>query len=135
MAWSGTLLLALCGWAVMSLPLPVGLRLLAAAAGILALVWRYSRLFRQQRQIRRIRLYADGSLQLLGPNGNCSAATVGNDSVVLAGLAWLRLDLDGGRWHAELLRGNCRQSEDWRRFQVIWKHLPRRPGRRLGSDS
>jgi len=38
-------------------------------------------------------------------------------------LAWLVLaSPDGRRWLA-LLQGDSRESEQWRRLQVIWRHM------------
>ncbi len=71
----------------------------------------------------RIRLHADGQVELYDNDGRWQAATICNGCIVLRKLAWLRLKpATGARYH-ELLRGNSRESEQWRRLQVIWRHL------------
>ena len=71
----------------------------------------------------RIRLHADGSAEIGDPSGAWRCATLGRGSVVLERVAWLRFDVDGGSQIAELLTGNPRKNKDWRRLQVIWRHL------------
>ncbi len=75
------------------------------------------------KQFGRIRMYSDGRIELRNNDGHWQTATIGNGSIVLRKLAWLRLKpASGGRYH-ELLRRNSLQSEQWRRLQVIWRHL------------
>lgn len=122
-------------WVVFSLPIDGRLRLLAATGWAIALATGYCRRQVAQRQLHRLRLHADGSAMLQGPDGRWSSAELGRDSVVTAQLAWLRLRRADSRKHVELMRGNARENENWRRLQVIWRHLPRRPSSRLGSSS
>ena len=83
----------------------------------------------------RIRLFADGTVALLRPDGSWTPAMLGADSTVLAGLAWLHFDGAAGLSHTELVRGNSRKSKDWRRLQVIWRHCEKRREDALGSSS
>ena len=71
----------------------------------------------------RLRLYADGSAMTADPAGAWSDAKLRPGSVVLERVAWLRIDAGQGRRFAELLVGNSRKSNEWRRLQVIWRHL------------
>ncbi len=75
------------------------------------------------RHCTRIRVDPAGQLTVFAPDRCCAAATISNGSVVLRHLAWLRFRTSDGRQHAELLRRKSAQSEDWRRLQVIWRHL------------
>lgn len=132
--WS---LLALLGGTaiLLCLPVPPALRTLAAAGWAFCMILGYVGRRSRQQQLQRIRVYADGTAQLLSPDGAWSYVAVRGDSVVLNRLAWLRLEYADGHRHAELLRGDSRESEDWRRFHVIWKHVSRQPQSRLGSSS
>ena len=71
----------------------------------------------------RIRIMADGALRVLGPDGNWRVARLASGTVVLRRYAWIRCRIEAGQYCAELVRGNCRQSHDWRRLQVIWRHV------------
>lgn len=44
-------------------------------------------------------------------------------SVLLSHVGWLRLQAADGTRFAELVAGNPRKNKDWRRMQVIWRHL------------
>ena len=71
----------------------------------------------------KLRLDNEGNVRLFSADGCCTAATIDGGSVVLPGLAWLRLRTDSGRRQAELLRRKTAGSNEWRRLQVIWRHL------------
>jgi hypothetical protein len=75
------------------------------------------------RRYRRIRIDSSGALELLRTQGGWMSAELLAGSVVLQNLAWLRFRLPGGLPCAELLQGNMRENESWRRFQLIWRHL------------
>ncbi len=79
-----------------------------------------------QRAWRRYRCVAvDGELglRLLDAGGNWHSAEVLPGSVVLRRFAWLRIRDDAGVVFAEPLEGRCRESPQWRRLQVIWRHI------------
>ena len=71
----------------------------------------------------RIQLDASGELQVYGADGRCTTATLEPGSVVLQWAAWLRYRTGEGMRHAELLGGKTAGPHDWRRLQVIWRHL------------
>jgi hypothetical protein len=75
------------------------------------------------RQYRAVRVFSDGTIELRGAEATVASAQLLPGSIVLPGLAWLRLRLENGRTSGELLRGNIGEDEDWRRLQVIWRHL------------
>lgn len=79
------------------------------------------------KQYRRIRIDCDGALQVLSRTGLWQPAELGNGSLVLGRIAWLRFRLRNGRRCAELLTGDPHEHQSWRRFQVIWRHLGGRP--------
>jgi hypothetical protein len=71
----------------------------------------------------RLRVFADGSVELCAADGEWQAAAIGRGCVVLPTVAWLNLPLSGGGRYRALLRGDARESKQWRRLQVIWRHL------------
>lgn len=131
-----TLLACAAGVAVLStLPIDPYLRSGSIAAWSIWLAWNLAQRHVKERQLLRIRLFGDASAALLRPDGSWTRVEVAPDSTVLAGLAWLALCPEAGPAHTELLRGNSRECEDWRRLQVIWRHLDRGRDSALGSGS
>ena len=53
-------------------------------------------------------------------------SVAGTDSIrdlVADRIGWLHLKTADGKQFAELICGDCRESDDWRRLQVIWRHI------------
>ena len=75
------------------------------------------------RNCERLRIFADGSAAIADATGTWCKASLRPGSVVLDRVAWLRIDAGQGRRFAELLVGNSRKNNAWRRLQVIWRHL------------
>lgn len=71
----------------------------------------------------RIRVEPGGTLLVYDADECCSLATLQPGSIVLGRAAWLRFQDSDGRRHVELLRRKTVQNKDWRRLQVIWRHL------------
>ena len=76
---------------------------------------------------RRLRMSAGGEMSLLDPLGNWHSAGLLPGSVLLRRLGWIRLETGKGHRFAEPVRGSCRESDDWRRLQVIWRHIGATP--------
>jgi len=74
-------------------------------------------------RFQRIRIWHCGDAELLTSDGSWSPAALVSGSVVLRKYAWLRLKTPDGQRFGELLCGKCMQNEQWRRLQVIWRHL------------
>ncbi len=118
-------------WAAMSLGLIIIISLpingLLRAAGVI--IWlivtgaEMILITSAHKRFVRIRLHSDGQVELRDNDGQWQAATLSDGCVVLRRLAWLRLKLATGARYHELLRRNPLQSEQWRRLQVIWRHL------------
>lgn len=70
-----------------------------------------------------LRVAADGQVLRQCRDGGWQPARLCPGSVVLPRLAWLRLEPPGMRPYAELVRAKTQKSEDWRRLQVIWRHI------------
>ncbi|HEX5787598.1 MAG TPA: hypothetical protein VFY03_05425 [Woeseiaceae bacterium] len=116
-ACAGTLILA-------TLPLAAGLAWPAAVAwtgwvGVELLMAR-----RAYRDCSAYTLAAGGKLSVTGQGGGRLAGDLAPGSVVLANYAWLRVAVPGRRPWGELLRRQDQDREQWRRFQVICRHLP-----------
>ncbi len=78
---------------------------------------------RAYQRINRIRIDCSGHVGLRNSSGEWQAARLATGSVVLDRFAWLRIEACDGRRSVELLRGITRKNEEWRRLQVIWRHL------------
>jgi len=75
------------------------------------------------KRCRCIRIGHGGDVELLGHDGSWMLATLVSGSVVLRKYAWLRLETREGLRFAELVRAKNTQNKEWRRLQVIWRHL------------
>ena len=71
----------------------------------------------------RLRIAMDGDILLLDPDGVWQPARLLSGSAVLRRVGWILFETSEGRQFAELVRGRCRESDDWRRLQVIWRHI------------
>ena len=70
-----------------------------------------------------LRIEAGGYVEVEASCGRRVAATLQAGSFVLQRYAWLRVAPDAGRPYPELLQRDSCESEEWRRFQVIWRHF------------
>lgn len=119
---SGRVLVAGAIGVSLTLSLHPGLRL-GCALSCLLLGWRdLCRLQRGFHACEAIQLLNDGSARIYG-NGAWTDARLESGSVVLSRVAWLRLKTADGVAVSELLSGDPRRSGDWRRLQVIWRHI------------
>ena len=121
--WSGVAA-ALVGVAVIAgLEAPLALRLSGGAAWT-AIVGAQLRALRHGwSSCGALRVHADGAVTVLGPDGEWSPGRLERDGVLLRRWGWIRLRTGSGRPFAEPLRGACRESREWRRLQVIWRHI------------
>ncbi len=108
---------------IISLPIDGWLRAAGASIWLISMGAELRVISSAHKRFRRIRMHSDGQVELQDNEGHWQAATIANGCVVTQKLAWLRLKpATGARYH-ELLRRNSRESEQWRRLQVIWRHL------------
>ena len=70
-----------------------------------------------------IRLWSNGEVAVLNDDREWLTGTLQTGSVLLQNFAWLRVRTVDGEHIVEPLRGNARQSQEWRRLQVIWRHI------------
>ena len=118
---------------VAGVPLIATLGIASSGRAVLAAAW-LAISARQWLSFRRayaqngiLRVDADGGIRRRCDTGEWETLELLSGSVVTAGWAWLRLGRANGPNFAELLHGRARQSEDWRRFQVIWRHVGATP--------
>jgi len=98
--------------------------LIAGSAAWLAYSgWELVGVSRGYARCRRLRVTAGGEMKLLDAEGNWRAARLLPCSVLLRRVGWIRGEDSEGRQYAEPVRGSCRESDDWRRLQVIWRHI------------
>jgi hypothetical protein len=121
-------LLAVSGGAGLSGTLLVlGLPLRSELAFVLVCLWLARCLLEIRLQVRgasridRIRICPTGSLEGLSRTGAVESLTVLSGSMVMSRVAWLRLEFGDGLQYGELLTGNPRRDEQWRRLQLIWR--------------
>ncbi len=108
---------------VVALPLHPAPKLLGCCAWLVFCWWEISMLARGFDDCGRLRMAAGGLLMYLDHKGEWREARLLPGSVVLQRVAWIRYRTDAGLRAAELLRGDCRVGNDWRRLQVIWRHV------------
>jgi len=121
--WSGvTLALAAC-LIILGLPVAAWLRLAGCGLWAAMAARELRQLRRAWRACRRLRFLAGGAIELLEADGQWHAASLESGSVLLRKTGWIRLRNRRGGRHGELLRGDARSSPDWRRLQVIWRHV------------
>lgn len=112
---------------VATLPIQVWARVLGAVCWLALGGRELCKMRRGQALCRRIRINAEAELSLLDPDGNWQGGRLLPGSVVLRSIAWIRVAGADGQRFAELVRGGCRDSRDWRRLQVIWRHIGATP--------
>jgi len=108
---------------VLLLPVHLAVTVGSSIVCVVGCVREQIRLRRAYRSFSRLRLGNDGALRVLDRHGNWQAARLLAGSVLLRHAGWIRVRTDEGCVFAELLRGRCRRSADWRRLQVIWRHV------------
>lgn len=112
---AGILLIA--GW-------PIGGWQIVLVVAWTARCWLELRRYRRAyRLFRHIRCAGDGSIVLADEAHTTTDAELLPGSVLLERVGWLRLETSDGQRFAELIAGNPRKNKDWRRLQVIWRHL------------
>ena len=106
-----------------SLPLPSALQPLAGLAWGAGAMFELARLRCAWANCTALRVRADGSAAVCGADGHWQPAVLLGGGILLRRSGWLRLRGGTGQVWAEPLRGACRSSHDWRRLQVIWRHV------------
>lgn len=116
LATVGVLLLA-------SMPFHPLARTAASVGWLLCCAWELLTVRRGFTACLGLRVLANGKVLRLDPDGHWHPARLLPGSLLLRRAGWLVLDSGQGVRFVEPIRGGCRQSNDWRRLQVIWRHI------------
>lgn len=108
---------------IMTMPLGVLPRMAAAGAWVLANGYDLDRQRRAYRRYHGLRLDSEGRVELRNRHGEWREARLLSGSVLIRRFGWIRLRDERGKVFAEPVRGRCRESRDWRRLQVLWRHV------------
>ena len=108
---------------IILLPIAVFWRVVIAVTWLAVNGRKMSLIARGHKRCRCIRIMERCQIAVMSPHGTWSPATLAAGSIVLSHYAWLRIELDDGLRYGELLRGCCRENQQWRRLQVIWRQL------------
>ena len=125
---SGATLAALGLLVIMLLPVHFALRVTGAAAWAVSSGIELVGLRRAYSRYVGLRVGHDGAMHVQKRGGDWQAARLLPGSLLLRRTAWIRVQSEGGEVFAELLRGECRRSANWRRLHVIWRHIGATPG-------
>ena len=108
---------------ILKLPLHPAILATGTIAWLLLCASELRNLARGFQRCRLLRVTANGAIRLLDANGDWRAAELLPGSLLLRRIGWIRVSDSAGRTSVEPVRGHCRESQDWRRFQVIWRHI------------
>lgn len=108
---------------ILALPINAIARAAAAISWCFLAAVDVASLAAMHKRFSRLRIYPDGTAELRQSDGDWQAAVITHGSLVLPGIAWLRLRLRDGGYYRGLVRGSSCESKQWRRLQVIWRHL------------
>ena len=120
---SGRLLIAAGLVLILTLDLDTAIRAVSCFVWFVAGWYEIVRIERGFESCNAVRLSSDGEIAVLNNDQEWLPVTLQTGSIVLRNYAWLRFQAANGEKFVELMRGNARQSEEWRRLQVIWRHI------------
>ena len=121
--WSGVLLCIVAILVILNLPMDLWARL-ALSVGWAALSVRELRQLRAGwAECRRLRISPDREIAVLQASDEWCEAQWVTGGVLLQKIGWIRVRNRHGVVFGELLCGDVRASPDWRRLQVIWRHV------------
>ncbi|MBT8091541.1 MAG: hypothetical protein KJN77_00790 [Gammaproteobacteria bacterium] len=121
--WSGALIGVIGLFFILLLPIGPAWRLLGCVTSLVMISSELYGLRQAFASYSLVRLAHDGTARLLDRDGQWQSAELLPGSLLLRHYGWLRLQPRNGRRFAALFRGHCRHSADWRRLQVIWRHV------------
>ena len=108
---------------ILTLDLAALLRAVASFAWLIVLRFEIERVRLGFRAIVAIRVSTGGEVAVLNTDQEWVPCVLLTGSMVLQNLAWLRLKTATGHTVVDLLRGDARRCNEWRRLQVIWRHI------------
>ncbi len=127
--------LAACGGVliILTLRLPLILRIPLAVLWLLECLRELRRCKRGATRLAEIRLDAGGNIECIAPDGGVESLSLLSGSLVLRKLAWLRVRFPDGLRHGELFVGDPARDPEWHRLQLIWRQRRGAFGRQDGS--
>ena len=72
---------------------------------------------------REYRVFADGKVEVRTAGDDWLPGRLDNGCLLLKNIGWLCIRTSDGRRFADTIRGDARESPQWRRLQVIWRHI------------
>ena len=120
---SGLVLAALGLLLLLTMNLPGWLRAAASVSWTLMSLLEMLRLGRNYSRFGRVRFDASGRWQVRDATGDWHPAELCPGSILLQRFGWLRLRISGAATLVELCRGDALTNRDWRRLQVLWRHV------------
>lgn len=108
---------------VLTLPVDIGLRVIALLAWCTVTARELFVLRRAWRDCRAMRITPDGGAMVLGRDGEWRAGQLDAGSVLLSRVGWIRLRVGKEPCFGELVCGERRCGRGWRRLHVIWRHF------------
>jgi len=106
---------------VLGLPVRPELKVVVVCLWLARCLFEFRSQLRGGSRIDRIRICATGALEGLADDGAVESLTLLSGSMVLSRVAWFRLEFEDGLRYGELLVGNPRRDEHWRRLQLVWR--------------
>lgn len=106
---------------VLGLPLRPDLKLAMVGLWLGRWLFEFRSQLRGGSRIDRIRICSTGALEGLTRHGAVESLTLLSGSMILSRVAWFRLEFEDGLRYGELIAGNPRRDEHWRRLQLIWR--------------
>lgn len=107
----------------MFLALPPAGRIAAGLAWCVVAAMELLVLRRSSQSCSAFRIMADGTAAVRAGDGQWQPATLLGGGILLRRYGWVRLRTSVGRVIVQPVRGAARDSRDWRRLQVIWRHI------------
>jgi hypothetical protein len=108
---------------VLSLPLGVWQRAFIVCGWVVLCGREMVQTWRGYAMSSALRISGDACIEVRLVGGEWRTASLLPGSLVLPGVAWLRISVGAGPAYGELLTGNSRKNKDWRRLLVIWRHI------------
>ncbi len=107
-------------------------RCTAGVVWILDCLFELRRLLAGIAWVRQISLDSGGGITALDASGDSVSLTLQSGSMVLPGLAWLRVADEDGRFYAGLFARRRMGSLEWHRLQLLWQQSRKAFGHRAG---
>lgn len=112
---------------ILAMPYPVLFMLPAAVAWLGLAVHEIIMLRRAYARYCALEFDNNEDIRLLDSDGRWHAARLLPGSLLLRRAGWLRIRDPSGLSFGEPVRGSCRDSREWRRLQLIWRHVGAHP--------